>query len=458
MASVLYALSPREVGTPQAESLTSYVRRLAYAHVVSPSYLLREHVFEPARRDRRQRYLALEPTRATESVNDGRRVSCLVIERLSLLTGVGNLGRLVFRPAFGIDLSQAFRVVRAWCPRCLADGTPYDRLAWTLRVAHVCGNHGCLLVECCVRCGRSHRPWHASATPSACPYCGHTLAGDGQPCEAPTSSGVAANLVALAQRDDLPDRAQVAAAMSRALDGIGGITVAARRLGASKGDLSELTRGRVRPSLALVCAVISLAATSLDAFLCGAPRVRVENRPARRPSRPDRIDAVRSAMNRAARMPVPPSIRQIARRHHAAAASVRATFPRLAARIVARRKTALSARRQLREMSERELVKTLVAASADSHLAVSRGGVARRSIERQLPNPGMLRAPILRQSFRISRASVRSAGRDELMREPADVRGLGSSTLSTSILTVDSQTTSAVPLRRPLVKRGHEPL
>ncbi len=40
MRSSLFSLAPHAIGTSQAESLTSFIRRLAAAHVVSPSTLL----------------------------------------------------------------------------------------------------------------------------------------------------------------------------------------------------------------------------------------------------------------------------------------------------------------------------------------------------------------------------------------------------------------------------------
>jgi len=62
MRSSLFSLASHGIGTTQAESLTSFIRRLAAAHVVSPSTLLRELVLKPQRSARGRGNLIFEPS------------------------------------------------------------------------------------------------------------------------------------------------------------------------------------------------------------------------------------------------------------------------------------------------------------------------------------------------------------------------------------------------------------
>lgn len=56
--TTLFSLVPFGLGTIEVESLTSYIRRVAAAHVVSPCTLLRENLPIPNRLRRGPRILA----------------------------------------------------------------------------------------------------------------------------------------------------------------------------------------------------------------------------------------------------------------------------------------------------------------------------------------------------------------------------------------------------------------
>ena len=175
-ASVLYALAPRGVGTPAVESLTSYVRRLSVAHVLPPTELLTRFVLEPLRvRDGKRNWI-LQVSRAGEWLNGAGRGSEAVVRWLSALTHVDDIARTSFvdrRCAIDLD---GWREERAWCPVCLADEDPYDRLAWAFRSSTVCVGHEVGLVTACANCARGHRALHPAANPSTCPACSASLA------------------------------------------------------------------------------------------------------------------------------------------------------------------------------------------------------------------------------------------------------------------------------------------
>lgn len=71
MTSRPYSLRPAGLRTIEAESLTSYVRRLATAHVVSPSTLLRDAVLNRCGRPAVSGISHSNRPRAGESLNSG---------------------------------------------------------------------------------------------------------------------------------------------------------------------------------------------------------------------------------------------------------------------------------------------------------------------------------------------------------------------------------------------------
>lgn len=176
MTTPLFSLPPCGLGTWEVESLTSYARRLAAAHVVSPNTLLREAVLKPHRAYRGQRHLVFEPSRIGESLNGTGVGATLVIRYLQVLTGIRSLASMtVVSLAPAIEFRSSFRTFRAWCPSCLVSGEPYDRLAWALLMWRACPTHQLKLQDECVRCRRRHRPLAPMAHPALCPHCAGDL-------------------------------------------------------------------------------------------------------------------------------------------------------------------------------------------------------------------------------------------------------------------------------------------
>ena len=170
--SRLYSLAPIGIGTPEVESLTGYVARMAMAHCVTVSLLRKEfggkignldtflHVFSTSS--------GVAPTtascvRAVESLTH-RRDLC----KLTMLIWANVL------PSNGL-----LRSCRAWCPDCLREQTTiYEPLIWRLAAVEICPRHRRLLNSRCSLCFKTMPVlgWHT--WPGQCSRCGCYLGDD----------------------------------------------------------------------------------------------------------------------------------------------------------------------------------------------------------------------------------------------------------------------------------------
>jgi hypothetical protein len=157
--SRLFHLEPIGVGTPQVESLTSYLMRLAEAHSVHLYTLIYKEIAPLLERPSLYRNGILVGPFGDRSaaLNGFMPTTRLLVQVLERLTARRDLRWLTMLP-FGEVLSQRnlVRRIQAWCPRCFAEwegaGQPlYTPLLWTLAC-----------VTCC--------PWHGTPLHLSCPY------------------------------------------------------------------------------------------------------------------------------------------------------------------------------------------------------------------------------------------------------------------------------------------------
>ncbi len=176
---VLFPVAPYGVGTPAAESLTSYVVRLAQAHRVRVSTLVRE-VLQPALSPLRTPGPS-EHTSASfwlaqaATLNGKSRQTQAVVTTLNQLTGRSDLADVTMLGWAAVVATRGLlRPMRAWCAACYAaaDGAVYERLAWSLACVTVCAEHQRVLDEYCPSCKRTQPVWEARSRPGGCAWCG----------------------------------------------------------------------------------------------------------------------------------------------------------------------------------------------------------------------------------------------------------------------------------------------
>ncbi len=174
--SLLYPLAPRGLGTPYVESLSSYVTRLAEAHVVSVWRLIL-HVLSPERLSQIPR----SSTRYTYPANGLGKGSEMFLRSFQAATGRSDLHLLTLTNLQGtISQPSIFRNEEAWCPNCLEQwrkaGLPvYSPLLWAIRVVSVCPAHATPLVDRCPHCHSQFASLRVSARPGYCSICSQWL-------------------------------------------------------------------------------------------------------------------------------------------------------------------------------------------------------------------------------------------------------------------------------------------
>ena len=182
-SAVLAGLAPVASGTPEVESLTGYLQRLANAWSVPPAIVF-ERFLLPALRAKKnwksrtsvllQRHAAL--------MNGCREVAQVSIRELSKLTGRRDLSACTWIrfAELGCFLSpQLLAPGMRWCFECWrSDGLPrhrYVRKLWTLSVVNICPYHGAPLIERCDACGRRQPFIARDVLVGVCASCGADL-------------------------------------------------------------------------------------------------------------------------------------------------------------------------------------------------------------------------------------------------------------------------------------------
>lgn len=265
----LYRLEIHGLGTPEVESLTSYIRRLAAAHAVPTQRLFDRLV-------RHEAGSVNEASKRTAELSGQGPHTRAIVAVLVELTGQAELARTTFLDRYeGLTFKRDFREYRAWCPVCLeADrelpGGAYDRLLWSLRDYKVCTSHDVELESFCEQCRKPHRPLAVGSEPAHCP-CGQTLSEVRRsPADPNASDLVLRDLIARVEGGIPVTRQQVAWGIAHAVDG--SLKRFARKCGIHQSNLSGQRIGRDAPRINAMLRIVAAASESLAVFLGhGAP-------------------------------------------------------------------------------------------------------------------------------------------------------------------------------------------
>jgi TniQ len=198
--SRLYHLEPAQMGTPFAESLTSYIVRLAARHGVSTRTLVTHEIFPHFGKA----YLSSgwKSNNVTAFWKDSSTLNGV---SASVNSWVGVLEELTLRDdlrfttmlpwACVVSPKDLIRSFRAWCPFCYQEWKQdnrvvYDALLWSLQVVKVCPIHGVPMHLQCphAECRRRSYMLAPRAVPGHCSHCGRWL---GLPSDECLQSGAA---------------------------------------------------------------------------------------------------------------------------------------------------------------------------------------------------------------------------------------------------------------------------
>lgn len=160
----LVGLAPLGIGTPWAESLESYVMRLAVAHSVVPRAVVA---------------FALQPHgRASETKPDQPGVSRMqlatTLAELTAQPAVAGLGLARF--AGRVSANHSLKTRHAWCRACLGEmEVPWLPLLWSTQGYLHCDRHDLPLTEACA-CGAQFAVGSGYLHRFTCNRCGLQLA------------------------------------------------------------------------------------------------------------------------------------------------------------------------------------------------------------------------------------------------------------------------------------------
>jgi len=192
--SRLYSLEPIGIGTSEVESLSGYINRLAQAHCVRASTLLKNevipHIAKNGPFDQNQ---GAKPARSLPRGNRERltRLICGTgstaekwVKVLGILTGRSDLRFLTLLDwRYVLHNRHLFSPTIRWCPACFdvwmsAGRTVYNPLLWKLNPITSCLLHRRKLRAFCLHCHQPQNAFTGLSRPGFCSRCGEWLGSD----------------------------------------------------------------------------------------------------------------------------------------------------------------------------------------------------------------------------------------------------------------------------------------
>lgn len=184
--SRLYSLEPIGIGTPDCESLTSYIIRLSQAHCVTVNKLLHPNILKHFERkdlsDYSQLiYRLLRSPQNSKSFNGLGLITTKLSQQLKALTLRNDLSFLTMLSWSEVTTyHQLFRGHQAWCPVCYEEWQMnkkplYTPLLWFLHPVKICLHHCQYLLEECPHCQKMLPIIVKQMQPGYCSQCGKWL-------------------------------------------------------------------------------------------------------------------------------------------------------------------------------------------------------------------------------------------------------------------------------------------
>ncbi len=189
--SRLYFLEPIGVGTPDTESLSSYLTRLAQEHCVTPKNLIMGEIAPLIIGDNYQSEMLSKNVStifgnsdakpAINGMRDKTRSLVDALENLTLRQDLKFLSCLTWK---GIIKERGlFRQNKAWCPQCFEQWRQekmpiYEPLLWSFKDVNFCPQHHCQLCDRCPHCDSSSKAIANSSRLGFCSRCKSWLGSD----------------------------------------------------------------------------------------------------------------------------------------------------------------------------------------------------------------------------------------------------------------------------------------
>jgi hypothetical protein len=424
--SQLYCLEPVGLGTGMVECLTSYIARLAAAHSLTPSSLVRRIIAPLARTSTLGgiggKCDVLAQASPCINGNGGTSLECVRI--LRLLTLCESLEKLTFQFTAGwLAVRPLVASWQKWCARCLEERrnagiTLYYPLFWQVEHLHVCDRHEIELESECPHCAKRHRPLCRNLVIGYCPHCNGwlgasrvTLASPGRDPVRHAQLFVAHQIEQLIAASDQCPYGQSAVwpknvqhLVRQHSDGV--VHAFAKALGVHHSTVASWTVCKRVPTLTSVLMIAYASDLDLVDLVSNELTAEVSMRRAlkevglgqmfRRPLRKHDVGLLREVMTKAAESPEfrPLSVGQVCRQVGCHQTYAARKFPILAEQIKAHRATYVQIHKQ-----QRQFFTGLITKSVASQLAGSGKYPSNRRMRRALPSWISLRDPVARKAW-----------------------------------------------------------
>jgi len=156
--SRLYHLKPLGIGTPNVESLTGYLKRLAEAHSVSVGILLVKEIIPSVKKGKPQNGLddfLGKDARFLNSFSKLSKETVRTLEEKTFIDGLTYLTMGIWEDV--LNSTYMLREYQAWCPICHEESLDlerpiYEQLLWNFRDIEICMKHQVKLVDRCPYC------------------------------------------------------------------------------------------------------------------------------------------------------------------------------------------------------------------------------------------------------------------------------------------------------------------
>ncbi len=179
--SMLYPVSPKEIGTGMCESLSSYIIRLSTEHNIITGVLINK-IMAPILDNRyilnssingRNRFYD-----GAKSLNSFDKSASEFTRILGSLTGRNDIKETTLREIKDLIASRdLLKNSLAWCPLCLNrwKEEAYYPLIWFFKDVNICVQHNCGLEDICPSCNKHLPILHRKMLIGYCPYCSNWL-------------------------------------------------------------------------------------------------------------------------------------------------------------------------------------------------------------------------------------------------------------------------------------------
>jgi transcriptional regulator with XRE-family HTH domain len=174
--SRLFFLEPIGIGTPQVESLTSYISRLAELHCFSARDLIARIIVPivPKSYNTTNLFCMRNYTGATNGTGELAFDLVQALEKLTLRQNLHYLTLLDWDTI--LTNRNLLRATKGWCPDCyeewrLNHQNIYDPLLWNFKVISVCSYHQKTLQTICPHCQKKVSILSSFSRPGYCSKC-----------------------------------------------------------------------------------------------------------------------------------------------------------------------------------------------------------------------------------------------------------------------------------------------